>query len=129
MAGDDDFEVMVSVDVDTVLWVRGELDIATAPTLRRLLAAAHPRRDLGRDDVSLVVDLSGVTFIDASGLGVLVDSARWLGRDGRTLVLRDPSPWTRRLLDITRVRDLFAIEVGPAMAAVGALGANGMNAL
>jgi anti-anti-sigma factor len=48
----------------------GEIDIATAPAIRRFLMAA-----INGGDVHLAVDMSGVTFIDASGIGVLVAAA------------------------------------------------------
>ena len=109
----DEFHVTVTDDdVDTIVSVRGEVDIASSPTLRSVIAAvqAHLIRDAaGRP---LVIDMSGVTFIDASGVGVLVDTARWVRRDGRTLVLRDPSPRTMRVLKMTRLLPIFHIEVG-----------------
>ncbi|MQA96762.1 MAG: anti-sigma factor antagonist [Streptosporangiales bacterium] len=51
----------------TIVRLRGELDMATAPALRnRLMALLHP--GLRR----IVLDLSGLTFCDATGLGLLV---------------------------------------------------------
>ena len=62
-----------------VVTVRGELDIATAPDLEKALVEA------GQDDAPLFVDLTAVTFLDSTGLKVLVRAARQL--DGRfTLV-------------------------------------------
>jgi anti-anti-sigma factor len=62
----------------------GEMDIATCPAIRRFLMAA-----ISGGDVHLAVDVSGVAFIDASGIGVLVaaanrgcDSLSWPHRDG-----------------------------------------------
>ena len=52
---------------DGVVVVAGELDAATAGQLARRLSAPPAVR---------VIDLSGVTFIDASGLRVLVDATR-----------------------------------------------------
>lgn len=54
---------------DNVVTVTGEIDMATAPELREVIAAADPRS--GR----LVVDLSEVTFIDSAGVAVLFDHA------------------------------------------------------
>ncbi|MFI6050738.1 STAS domain-containing protein [Streptomyces violascens] len=55
----------------TVLRVSGELDLVTAPRLRRQVheAVAEGRRDL-------VLDLSGVQFCDSSGVGVLIAARR-----------------------------------------------------
>lgn len=55
----------------TVLRISGELDLVTAPRLRRQVheAVAEGRRDL-------VLDLSGVQFCDSSGVGVLIAARR-----------------------------------------------------
>ena len=79
---------------------RGEIDVLTAPRLgRRLLGLA----DEGKRNV--VVDLSRVTFIDSTGIGVLLDALRQLtSRRGR-LVLVCP---TERLLKPFEVAGLVA---------------------
>jgi hypothetical protein len=51
-------------------------------------------------DVQLAVDMSGVAFIDASGIGVLVAAANRARLAGGGLTLLAPSPQVRRLLDI-----------------------------
>jgi anti-sigma B factor antagonist len=51
----------------TVVGVTGELDAATAPTMRDMLLGL-----LNRGVDSLVVDLRGVTFIDSTGVGSLL---------------------------------------------------------
>ena len=76
----------------------GEIDISTCPAVRRLLMAA-----ISGGDVHLAVDMSGVTFIDASGIGVLVAAANRARRAGGGLSLLAPSPQVRRLLDILRL--------------------------
>ena len=90
--------------------VVGEMDIATAP---QLVAAM---RSLSRWDTQHVwLDLTGLTFIDASGLGALVQ-ARMLveGRGGR-LTLRGVPPLVRRLLTITNLSGDFGLQ--PSLAA------------
>lgn len=67
---------LLSVDSDQrgdhdVLVVRGEIDIASTPKLR---AALTGLLDRGRDHV--VVDLDEVTFIDSTGLGLLLEAHR-----------------------------------------------------
>lgn len=61
-----DFEVDVRAEtLGTVVTVVGELDVATSQELERELAKLN--------EVALVVvDLRGLTFIDSTGLGVLV---------------------------------------------------------
>lgn len=52
-----------------LLTVRGELDLATAPTLERVLAIQARHRG------PLVLDLRGLSFIDVTGLAVLLRAA------------------------------------------------------
>lgn len=82
---------------------------ATVRVLGRLdvRAAADVRVELARQVVlgtgELVLDLAGVTGVDATGLGLLVGAHRRAGRAGRVLVLRDvPAPVSRLLL-LTRL--------------------------
>ena len=76
----------------------GEMDIATCPAIRRFLMAA-----ISGGDVHLAVDVSGVAFIDASGIGVLVAAANRARQAGGGLSLLAPSPQVRRLLDVLRL--------------------------
>jgi anti-sigma B factor antagonist len=73
----------------------GEIDIATAPAIRRLLMAA-----ISGGNAHLAVDKSGVTFIGAAGIGVLVAAANRAREAGGGLSLLAPSRQVRRLLDV-----------------------------
>jgi anti-sigma B factor antagonist len=59
----------------------------------------------------VVVDLHGVSFIDSSGLGVLVGALRQLREQGGSaLVLRGMQEPVRRVFDITGLAAVFTIE-------------------
>ena len=73
----------------------GEIDIATCPAIRRFLLAA-----ISGGNVHLAVNMSGVTFIDAAGIGVLVAVANRAREAGGGLLLLAPSRQVRRLLDV-----------------------------
>lgn len=90
----------------TVVWVRGDHDVATRRHLAAMLARAGRR-----DDADLVVDLSGVTFMDASTIGALVAARGRLRADARSLSVRAPSQRARRLLDVC---GLLQLVDGPA---------------
>jgi ABC-type transporter Mla MlaB component len=60
----------VSDPLSATVVLDGEIDIATAPAIRRFLMAA-----ISGGDVHLAVDMSGVIFIGAAGIGVLVATA------------------------------------------------------
>jgi anti-anti-sigma regulatory factor len=81
-----------------VLVVRGELDCATGPALAARLAA---------DRSITAIDLSGVTFIDPSGLAAL-DAAR--ARDGQGPELRAVAPCVGRLIELAGVADRFRLS-------------------
>ena len=85
-----------------VVVVRGELDMATAPVLRSVLATV---RDRFPPRVEL--DLSGVTFLDAYALAVLHLAVRSTPGN-RRLVLRNPSRAVRRVLHLTGLDTAFA---------------------
>ncbi len=81
-----------------LLSLQGRLDVTVAADVRLALADAVMHGD---DD--LVLDLSGLAAVDATGLGVLVGAHRHAGRAGRRLVLLDVPPQVSRLLRVTRL--------------------------
>ena len=92
-----------------VLRVEGEIDISNEARLRgRLLDLLEPRRvDPVRE---LVVDLSGLDFLDLSGVRALADAEARLRRQGGSLVLRAPSGRVRRLLGLLEDRVQLPVE-------------------
>ena len=79
----------------TVLAVIGELDLATAPTLQSAVNAAFDSR--ARE---LWVDLSETTFLDSTGLHVLLDADHRAHELGRTLAVICPPGNARRTFEI-----------------------------
>lgn len=79
----------------TIVWVRGEHDITTKVTLFVTVARAARL-----DDVPLLVDLSSVTFMDASTLGAIVGSRNRLRSRAQSLEVRAPSPPALRILEL-----------------------------
>ena len=93
----DHFGVSVDLRDETALvCAEGELDVASAPTLRTTLA-----RVLGGDHPTLVMDLSRVTFSDCAGLRPVRWAVREGTRVGTDVQLRDAVPAVRRVLDLT----------------------------
>jgi len=80
----------------------GEIDIATSPAIRESLMAA-----INAGNVHLAVDMSGVAFIDAAGIGVLVAAANRAREAGGGLSLLAPSGQVRRLLDIFHLDEIL----------------------
>lgn len=71
--------------------LEGELDMATADDLTQLLRAPS-------DHDPLVLDFSGVSFMDSSGLRALLEGPASGSAD---LVILNPTPQVRRVLDIS----------------------------
>jgi anti-anti-sigma factor len=86
----------------TVVWVRGEQDVATRVSLAVALARAGQL-----EDAPLLVDLSSVTFMDASTMGALVASGNRLRLRGQSLQLRAPSPRALRVLELCGLAHLI----------------------
>ncbi|HUR15092.1 MAG TPA: STAS domain-containing protein [Mycobacteriales bacterium] len=76
----------------------GRLDVHAAADVRLALAAA-----VDRGAGELVLDLTALESVDATGLGVLVGAHRRAQRAGRTLVLADVPDGVARLLLLTRL--------------------------
>jgi anti-sigma B factor antagonist len=89
-------------DGTQVVSVTGELDIATA---EQAYAYISEIIDVRRASVS--VDLSGLTFCDASGLGVLAKIARHARQAGRQLRLTAARPSLLRIMRITGLDRTF----------------------
>lgn len=90
----------------TVLHVRGEVDLSTASHLRDHLADAIEGDGLA----AVVLDLSGLEFMDATGLEVLVQARRRAGERGAQLVLARPPGTFLRLLGVTGLDEAFPVE-------------------
>ena len=83
---------------DGELRLVGEIDMDTSPVLRRRLES---------EPLVTVLDLREVTFIDSTGLSVLINANR--NRvDG--LVLRSPAGAVSRVLELSGIEQLFRIE-------------------
>ncbi len=94
-------------DVDErtrVLSATGEVHVSTAPQLADSLNAAL---ESGR--TRLVLDFSGVEFIDSTGLSVLLNALRRLSRDDGAMALVCTNPTVLRLFEITRLDSTFDI--------------------
>ncbi len=79
-----------------VVALHGELDLATAPELDDVLTQ--------HAGAELVVDLEDLTFLDSSGLAVLLRATA-----RRTLALRRPNQLVLRVLETTGVADRFEV--------------------
>lgn len=101
--------MLLRVDIEdradhTVVTADGEIDAATADTVADAVAAAL---DNGHDNVLL--DFARVTFIDSTGLGVLVKSHRAAEAKGAHFGVVHPTPQTRKLIRVLGLDQLLHI--------------------
>jgi anti-anti-sigma factor len=113
--GQDDFSISRrEADGATIIAPAGEVDLVTVHELRDVL------RDAARASRRVVLDLRGVTFMDSSGLRLLVEAQREAERDGFALaVVRGPAS-LERLFQVTGLDDRLELHDDPDRAARGA---------
>jgi anti-sigma B factor antagonist len=106
-------ELSVSVSVEdregdlrTVVRLVGEADVTTRALSEVLNAEAAKKPRL------LLVDVSGLAFIDSAALHDIVRAARKLSADGCQLALVDPSPAVARILQLSALDQVIPVRVG-----------------
>jgi anti-sigma B factor antagonist len=87
-------------DEETVVTVSGDLDMSTAAQL-----ADTVNEELRDSPGRIVLDLAGLSFCDSLGLGALVVLSRTAQVQQTYLLLRNPSPFFIRMLDVTGMRE------------------------
>jgi anti-sigma B factor antagonist len=99
-------EFSVSGDGDRfcVVSVAGEIDVASAPSL-----AAKLEEVVDRGRVEIVLDLSEVTFLDSSGLAVLVKYLKRVLPAGGQIRLVVTNRAVRQAIEITHLDTVFAV--------------------
>ena len=75
----------------------GEIDLSTAQRLRSELLAVIVAAPPGAD---VRVDLAGVTFVDATGIGVLIRANQAARRAGIGFAVANPTGVVRRIIDV-----------------------------
>jgi len=98
----------------TLVEIAGEADVTNTDELRRLLddeVSQQPR--------TLIIDLSGLRFMDSSALHALLRVNRSLERQGGVLALVSPQPPVAKVLRLTTADRLIPVFYSVADAATG----------
>lgn len=85
----------------------GEIDVASIEALEAAITATEQDAAEGAD---VVLDMTEVTFLDSSGLRVLVTANDRLDTAGSRLVIRRPPASVLRVLEITGLLSAFAVD-------------------
>lgn len=96
---------MTSPDPANVLPLEGEIDLHVSPRLERALASMIKKRP-----PYLIVDLSGVRFIDSSGLAVLIRARQDVQDYGGKLTLSGITENVRSIFETARLDQFFVID-------------------
>jgi anti-sigma B factor antagonist len=88
----------------SVVAVTGELELGTAPRLRQQVVSL-----VGEGRQRIVIDLSGVEFVDSLGLGVLVSALKRVRAHGGELRVAGPVPRVRALFSLTRLEEIIEV--------------------
>jgi anti-sigma B factor antagonist len=101
---ENDFNVETTGDEHAaVLKVTGELDLATSPALEAEVERAAAGSEL------VILDLRGVSFMDSTGLSLLVKAQRRAEELGRRLAVVRGGAQVQRLLTLTGVADRLVL--------------------
>jgi len=86
-----------------IVALEGDVDLQSSPDARKVLLECVARKK------PVLVDLSGVGYIDSSGVASLVESLQTARKGGSTLVLVSVSDGARRVLELARLDKVFTI--------------------
>ena len=93
------------VDNATIVDVSGNIDMSNSPEVRKVLL-----RELRVKDVSRVLlNLSGVAYIDSSGVASLVEGLKASRETGSRFILFGLNEAAREVLKISRLLKLFEV--------------------
>lgn|SRR5699024_1165910 len=90
----------IPADGTLAAYLSGEIDHHAAQSLRREIDA---QVDAHMPDL-LALDFSGVTFMDSSGVGLILGRGRYIASLGGRLTVQNPPAQIRKMLDLARIQ-------------------------
>jgi anti-anti-sigma factor len=101
------FDCAIERAGDTIIVApKGDISMETTATMRELLRQVVESHSGNRVDV----DMRDVTFLDSTGLGMLVAAHRAAAAKGIDLKLTDPGPVVKMVLDISALTAVLVRE-------------------
>jgi len=85
-----------------VIQLSGEHDLSSVVSLSETIA-----RTMSLDEADVVIELSGVTYLNSATIHLILRAHDWLQQHARSLALRSPSPIARRILEVCELDDLI----------------------
>lgn len=90
-------------------FLRGEIDVSNVPEIARRI-----ERAIALSDGELVVDCFDLSFIDSTGVAMLLRAAAELGSTGRSLRVANANEATRRLFQLLDVTETLRVNFRPS---------------
>jgi anti-sigma B factor antagonist len=103
-------ELQITVETSgnaTILSPKGDVDMARSPSLRKAIAEA-----LKSKPGKLLLDLSGVSYMDSSGLATLVEALQNARKSQTPLLICGLTTRVRSILEIARLNTVFSLFEG-----------------
>ena len=89
----------------SVAYISGEIDHHNAADLRsqldRFIISSRP--------CQLVIDLAGITFMDSSGIGLIMGRSKLMKTCGGKLSVHSPQPYIKRVLKLSGIERIVSI--------------------
>jgi anti-sigma B factor antagonist len=92
------------VDGLTILVLGGEVDVYTAPQFREAI-----EKVLAPGQLHLIIDMSGISYIDSSGFGILLSAVKRIRPNGGSVNLVSCNSAIDRVLRITKLNTVFNV--------------------
>jgi anti-sigma B factor antagonist len=92
-----------------IVMVEGEVDMFTSPDLREKLLPFFKKKVKG-----IIVDLTGVSFMDSSGIATLVEGLQWSKKEKREFILTGLGVNVLNALTLTKLNTVFSIKADTA---------------
>uniref|UniRef100_I2PX84 Anti-sigma factor antagonist n=1 Tax=Desulfovibrio sp. U5L TaxID=596152 RepID=I2PX84_9BACT len=94
-------------DAPGAVTLAGEIDFSVTPAVRERLLAL-----IGDTPETITLDMADLSYIDSSGLALLIELRKHLAESGRKVTIRSLSPQVRKLFNLTQLGDLFGLPPG-----------------
>jgi anti-sigma B factor antagonist len=91
-------------DMPGEIILSGEIDFSVTPTVRARLQGL-----MAEGAPEIVLDMAGLSYIDSSGLAMLIELRKVLAESGRTVTIKAISPQVRKLFNLTQLGEFFGL--------------------
>jgi len=91
-------------DNQSIIYLSGEIDLSNADSIKEQAIKLLERKK------DLILNLSGVTYIDSSGISILIESHKNAMQQGVKSILQDISKEALKVIMMARLEQILIIE-------------------